>query len=247
MNKDFEQIFKPMYYLTTMCCVRKNYLTNRKISSINKKDVIISVFANTGILILYYITFNELISHFVTPIIFYTYFVTYLLYVIDHFILHIINFVQSKNNLALFLTLREIYTHLSLRKELKTIKMQLILLCMMAISGYLFFVVWKVSMDPLWTWARGLFIFSSIIFDFELIYSSFIVVFIWNKMKTWAKILRNIDERINNYEDVIRKMDKVFHMLMDAIIFNKKSFQFTVIINNLKLVFWIKNRQSDKM
>lgn len=233
MNKDFEQIFKPMYYFTTMCSARKIDFKNYKISQINKKNIIISVLGilllNTGILILYCMTLNQFISQMVSPIIFNFYISAYSLFVVNHAILHIKNFAQRNNNLTLFLTLREIYKHLSLRKQLRKIKLLLFLPFTVCIFGYLIFFVCKLSMDPQWTWARGLLVYSSLIFDLELVYSAFILLFISNNIKTWAKILINIDERINNYEAVIRKMVKVFHMLIDAVIFNKKAFQLTVI------------------
>lgn len=229
MNKDFEQIFKPFYYLTTICGVRKIRLQNHEILPMNYVDVTVSVLANIGQIILYCITFNEFIVNFKTAIIFYIYTVIYLLQVIDHTILNIVNFCQSNINLAMFLTLRKIYKHLSLKKDLKKIKFQLSFSCIFHIFGYSLFVVGKLSMDPLWSWGRGLFIFSSIIFDLELIYSGFIIIFISNKVKTWAKILGNIDEKIINHEAVFRKMDFVFRMLMKAIVFNKKAFQLTVM------------------
>lgn len=229
MNKDFEDILKPMYYLTTICCVRKIGLKNHEMSLINKRDVIISVLANTGIVILYYITYKEFISKFFSTITSYIYVLAYVSLVIDHVILHVANFVQSKNNLALFLALREIYKHLSLRKQLKRIKFLLLLPCIACICGHLLLIVCKLSIDPLWVWSRGIFIFSSVIYDLEVIYSGFIVLFITNKMQIWAKIFRKVDIKIRNHEAVMRKMDKVYNMLIDAVIFNKKAFQLTVI------------------
>lgn len=229
MNKDFEQIFKPFYYLTTAYCARKIHLENHKISRMNKMDITISVLANIGQIILYCIIFNQFITYFKSPIIFYIYIVTYLLQVIEHTALNITNFVQCNNNLIMFLTLRKIYRHLSLKKELNKMKFQLIFPVVLNIIGYLLFVLCKLSMDPLWSWARGLFIFSSIIFDLELIYSGFIIIVISNNLKTFTKILRNIDERIIDYEAVIQKMNIVFGMMMDVVVFNKKAFQLTVI------------------
>lgn len=233
MNKHFEQIFNPFYYLTTMCCVRKIILKNHKISLINKTDIIVSVLANTGIGILCYFTIVQFISQLVSPSVLYIYVSAYLIYAIDYAILHIVNFVESTNNLSLFLTLREIYIHLSLRKQLNKIRFVLFLPCTIYVCGYLFLIACKLSIDPLWTWTRGLFVSLSLIFDLELIYSRFIIHFLSNKIKTWAKIFRNIDERIDNYESVIRKMDKVYRMLIDAVIFHKKAFQLTVIKCNL--------------
>lgn len=231
MNKNFEQIFKPFSYITTIWCVKKYNLKKHKILQIDKKDIIVSVLATVGILILYYITFHDLALLSVSPLMSYIYILTYLQYAINHVIMKIMNFVQRQNNLALFSTLQEICKHLSLRKELENIKIQVILPCIFAIGVYLIFIVYKLTTDSSWTWTRGLFIFSTVIFDLELAYSGFIVIFLSNKIETWTKILRNIDERINNYEAVIKKMDKVFNMLIDAVNFNKKAFQLMVIKN----------------
>lgn len=228
MNKDFEQIFKPFYYLTTVCCVRKFNLKDYKISLINKQNIIISVLANTGIIIVCYLTTIQFVSRMSSSI-FYIYVLSYLITVINYVILHIVNFGESKNNLALFLTLRKIYTYLSLRKQLKKIKFQLFLPCTVYVCAYLFFIAGKWSIDPLWSWNRIIITILSLILDLELIYSSFIILFLSNKIKTWAKILRNIDEQINNYEAVMRKIDNVFRMLIDAITLNKKAFQLMVI------------------
>lgn len=233
MNKDFEQIFKPMFCLTTMCCGKKICLKNHNISYINKRHNIISVLSIIGILIVYYFAVNEFVLYSVSPIMFYLYVLSYLLYVIDHIILKFVNFVQRKNNVALFSALQNIYRHLSLKKQLTKIKLQLILPCTVTISGYLTLIVYKIALDLSWSLTRGLFIFSTVILDLELIYSGFILIFLSNKIKTWTNILRNIDERINNYKAVVKKMDNAFHMLMDAVIFNKNSFKSTVIKCNL--------------
>lgn len=237
MNKDFEEIFKPMYYLTTMCCVKKINFKKHEIFQIKKIDIFTSVFVNLGLLILYVITLTEYLSLPIESIIYYLYILMNLLYVMQHTILRIINFVQRKNNLALFLTLLNIYKHLSLTKELKKIKLQLNLPCTVYTCGYLILAVYKVSVDPNWSWYRGLLIFSTLIFDLELIYSGFIVYFIANKMKKLTKILKNVNDCTNNYEEVMRKIYKVYNMLINAVIFNENIFQISVIVNDFSNMF----------
>lgn len=230
MNKDFEQIFIPMYYLTTICCMRKIKFKKHKMSIITKKDVILSVLANVGIVILFYIMIAEVVSYSVSPLMFYVYILAYLLYMINHIFLKTIIFVQRKSNLAMFLNLQNIYKHLGLKKQLNKLKWQLILSCTIIIGAFLILNIYKLSMDSRWSWTRGLFIFLTVSFDLELIYSGFIIFFLSKQIETWAKILGNIDERVNNYEAVIQKMHSVFNMLMEAVRLNNKTFRLSVII-----------------
>lgn len=230
MNKDFDQIFKPIYFLTTLCGAKKIRLKKHTFSLTNKTDIFISVLAYTVLVTLYFMTFQEFATDSISPLMYNMYISTYFLYVMHIAILRITNVVHKKNNLNLFLTLRKIYKQLSLRKELKKIKLRLIIPCTIYFCGYSLFVVCKVWMDPLWFWARGFFIFFTIMFDLELIYSSFIVYFLSIKFRKLAKVLKNVNDSIDNYEEVLREIYKAFHLMIDAVIFNKKVFQISVII-----------------
>lgn len=165
MNKDFKQIFEPFYYLTTMYCARKINFKDNKLSQINKKDITTSVLANTGIAIACYFAIMQFASQFSSSIL-YIYLSSYLLSVIDYLTLQIVNLVQSKYNFTLFLTLRKIYTCLSLKKQLKKIKFQLLLPCTIYVCTYLGLIGFKLCLDPLWSWSRVL--FTSLVFDLEL-------------------------------------------------------------------------------
>lgn len=240
LDPDFLSILKPLYVLSVPFCVRKYKLKGNVIRATSKIDIIAAVVGNLAMYILLYFTlmsFTELLD---TIIIYDIYFLTYVLYAVNHTIHCILNNTKSQCHVNIVSNLQQINKILKSQEDSKFLRIFVNIALISLFSIYFLLVFVKLTIDPLWFWTRSIFVFLTIIFDLELFYTSFIVLFLALKIEKWSNLLK-YKKRIISIKDMIRDAEseedvmldtfrKIFYTIGDI----EKSSKVTVFIYYLK-------------
>lgn len=228
LEENFIKIFRPVYILNTIFCSRKFVIKTNNITTVRKKEIFVSISANALIFVLWYFTIDEFKKIF-EPLILYMYIVIYLQYVINFSMLTYKNIMQSKDNVKLILELHKIEQFFYIQGSNKILKRTSLVSCTAISLIYILLITIKISVDPLWTVARGLFIASTLIFDLEIIYAAFVIYHLSSVAKKWNEAVRK------NEIDDETKMLEVYQTITHAAHLIKKIFNFTVRYHNITI------------
>lgn len=215
VESDFLNILKPLYLLSVPFCVRKYKLQGNVIKTITKLDVIASVIGNLFMLIILYFTLLSFGLLLDTVIIYYMYFFTYVLYAVNHIILSISNITKSQCHVNMILNLNKINEALKSQEDTRILKLFVKITLISLFCTYFQLVMFKLAIDPLWFWTRSIFVFLTIIFDLELFYTSFIVIFLAFKIQKWSNFIKT-KKRIISIKDMMRGVETEEDVMLDT-------------------------------
>ncbi|XP_045762188.1 uncharacterized protein LOC123865282 [Maniola jurtina] len=235
LQKSFLDIIKPSYVLSVPFCMRKYKLKGGCISTLTKYDILFTVLGNLLMYILLYITLVSFMNSF-EDFVFYIYVIIYVLYAANHTIHSILNITHSQVYVDTVLKLQRIDIILYNENDTKILKNIIAFFLVMIFSLYAVLLVMKLSIDRLWFWSRGIFIFLTVIFDLELFYIAFVIYFLARKIDNWSNKIKRKD-RIISIKKMIRgnqdqdenDLYSVFENIIESLSTIEKTSQFTII------------------
>lgn len=191
LKQEFLRIFKPFYYLSILLGACKYNLKENNIYINNKLNALWSLIVNMFLHFSMIFTIVKFYKIFRNSMILFIYTTTYILYIISHTVNHFLSYYYSETHVKLILTLQIIDLKLECN-DLKSLNRYVKINVILYVIGYIVFIVAKMSVDPLWIWSRSVFIFSTYIFDLELIYSIITILYLARKCKKLNDVLHNI-------------------------------------------------------
>ncbi|XP_072948386.1 uncharacterized protein [Epargyreus clarus] len=262
VDKEFQNLLTPFYFLTMIFCLRKYDLRDNYVTPNTKRDLVTCALGMFIAYMLLFCTLRYFATVFDTSTVFAMYLITYVQYAINYTILCFLNVIEGKLNVDVLLILHQINKSLQSSADDRKLKY----LSWMSTSGllvvYFLLVFFKLLLDPLWNWSRATFIATTLIFDLELLYIVFIAYFLACKTDTWRQMLQEKrmypENVISNENEEIELDEKLlkFEMIINALELTKKSSRWTILFHFVIaftqalayfeiLILWIKNNSAD--
>lgn len=218
--------------------MRKYKLNKNHIISTTKIDIVAVIFGNIVMYIFLFLTLQNFSQILGGNLTFYIYCITYFLYALNHNINSVLNIINSQIQLNIVHKLQEIDSFLYDERDTLKLKYFVRGLTVTLFLIYVPFVSVKISIDPLWFWARGVFISLTLYFELEVIYTAFVVYFLACKTKKWTEYIRNT-RRLNfavkykRGETEKELMLSTFVSIINTVTCTKDTSQFVVILLKL--------------
>lgn len=225
-DEDFLKLFKPFYYVNSTFCIRKFRLSTSVFSKTKNADIVFTIIGNSVLFCILCINLHYFISNVKEPFVIFMYILLYIQFFVNFIVVSFENLIRSRQNVLLMAILRDIFKFSYNTEEMNKLMFILFMPCLFYLSAYVVLVGMKMSIDPLWTWLRCAYIFSTIIFDFEILYASFMVYLLAIRTKQWTAAVTYKDTPFDeiamaNFATVIQKISDAVHLL-------RETFQLTV-------------------
>lgn len=240
LEKDFISNFKVFYLIWWPFCMRKYKLNKNHIISTTKIDIVAVIFGNIVMYIFLFLTLQNFSQILGGNLTFYIYCITYFLYALNHNINSVLNIINSQIQLNIVHKLQEIDSFLYDERDTLKLKYFVRGLTITLFLIYVPFLSVKISIDPLWFWARGVFISLTLYFELEVIYTAFVVYFLACKTKKWTEHIRNTRRlkfamKYKRGETEKELMLSTFVSIINTVTCTKNTSQF-VVGNPIKII-----------
>lgn len=237
-DKDLLNIVKPLAFLQLCLCVQKYVISDFSIKTIGKQHAVLYIIRSIILLILYILTVELL---HVPYSLYITYAVITFLFVINFTILSFLNFLDRNLNARILRQLCFINRHLYDSKQSTFLEKLTWTSSIFVFMTYLLLITVKLAIDPNWSIPRGLLLFTTMVFDIELIYIMFVVCFLNCKVAKLIEIVKSeskvevfIDESgeavIYTKNELVVKLLFLFQFIVKCLKLTEKSSRFIVRI-----------------
>lgn len=230
---DFFQIFRSIYFISSLFGAQKCKLKGKEIVPYSIGSIITVVIFNTIFFISFYLSFTKLVEPNNNDYSnrFLIYGILHIIYSINYLVINILNVYYNKKYYRLIITLQKIDSLLKDENDNKRVKVRIRVILIVQVLLHAAILLERLLRLPYFKLENFIFTTMNIIFEIDMLYTTFVVDFLYIKVKNINQhFLVFIKNRTFEDEYDENKLFDLLKYVLDSFSLLKKYSEIQVII-----------------